>query len=388
MFLRGLKEKRERILALDLLRGTFLIVIFINHIAWSPTLFDFITGRSHLFASAAEGFFAISGILVGYIYGPRILQKTKSTVQQLIRRAGWLYLLSISFTALYTIITLFLPPETVRSQYLHADIWQFLYQTLTLQFTYGWADFLSRYAVLMAFAPLAIWLIARGRAWLVAALSVVVWVLWRDSAFSHFTAWQIVFFIGMIIGYYLPVIEAWFTTHLSQSKRRVLTGSIITLSLTTFIINVILAVLFPILAGEFKPLFSAASYQALLQAIDLRTLADTSLFNRETLEIGRLLIGTLWFSALYLLYRRYEHAIDRFTRGSLQLLGQNSLYVYGLQSFILFMMDIFLDPPESASFLLKTLIAANAVYLVYILTKRRATFTNVRRRLIQRRMES
>lgn len=388
MFLRGLKEKRERILALDLLRGTFLIVIFINHIAWSPTLFDFITGRSHLFASAAEGFFAISGILVGYIYGPRVLKKTKSTVQQLVRRAGWLYLLSISFTTLYTILTLFLPPETIRSQYLHADIWQFLYQTLTLQFTYGWADFLSRYAVLMAFAPLAIWLIAKGRAWLVAALSVAIWVLWRDSTFSHFTAWQIVFFIGMIIGYYLPVIETWFTTHLSQNKRRILAGSIMTLSLVTFVANIILAVLFPILAGEFKSLFSPASYQVLLQAIDLRTLADTTLFNRESLEIGRLLIGTLWFSALYLLYRRYEQAIDTFTRGSLQLLGQNSLYVYGLQSFILFMMDIFLDPPDGASFLLKTLIAANAVYLVYLLTKRRATFANVRRRLIQRRMES
>lgn len=382
MFLQGIREKRERIIALDLLRGTFLVAIFINHMAWAPTLFDFITGQSHLFASAAEGFFVISGTLVGYIYGPRILTQAKSTSVKLFRRAGWLYLLSIGFTTLYTLITLFLPPDTVRSQYLSPSIAEFLFNTLTLQLNYGWADFLSRYAVLMALAPFAIWLVAKGKAWLLAAISILIWLLWRDSPLSHVTAWQLIFMGGIIIGYYLPQIEH-AARSLTKRKQRIAYASMLTISLITFTFSVILTVLLPILAGEFQSLLSPVVYQNILAAIDMRTSWDMTILDKESLEVGRLLIGTLWFSTLYITYRKYEDAINRKTRGVLLLLGTNSLYVYGLQSFILFMMDIFLDPPAGASFILKTLIVANMVYLVYILTRHRAAIKGLRKRVVR-----
>ncbi len=382
MFLQGAREKRERIIALDLLRGTFLVAIFINHMAWTPTLFDFITGQSHLFASAAEGFFAISGILVGYIYGPRILKNVKPTFIKLFKRAGWLYLLSISFTTLYTVITLFLPLDTVRSQYLSPSLADFLFNTLTLQFNYGWADFLSRYAVLMALAPFAIWLVAKGKAWLLAAISIVIWLLWRDSPLSHVTAWQLVFMGGIIIGYYLPQIEH-AARSLSRQTQRIGYASMLTTTLVTFVFSVILTVLLPIIAGEFASALSPAIYQNILTTIDMRTSWDMTIFNKESLEIGRLLIGTLWFSTLYITYRKYEEIINRKTKGALLLLGTNSLYVYGLQSFILFMMDIFLDPPADTSFILKTLIVANMVCLVYVLTRHRASIKGLRKKAIR-----
>lgn len=381
MFLSEVKKKRERIIALDLLRGSFLIAIFVNHIAWSPTLYDFITGQSHLFASAAEGFFAISGILVGYIYGPRILHKTKDTFVKLWKRAGWLYLLSISFTTLYTLITLFLPPDTVRSQFLHANVGEFLFQTLTLQFSYGWADFLSRYALLMAFAPFALWLVAKGKSWLLAIISILVWIVLGPIFYSHFTAWQIIFYFSVIIGFYLPAIEHKFSS-LPQKIRQASLNTLFTISLFTFMVSITMTVVLPIITGEYQYLLPPAVYTAMLEIINFRTSLELTIFDRDTMALGRILIGIIWFSALYIIFRRYEKKIDEKTRGSLLLLGTNSLYVYGLQSFILFMMDIFLDPPNGANIILKTIVVTVAVGLVYLLTYQRSHFKRIRQRTI------
>ncbi len=57
----------KRIRAFDILRGYFLIVILINHIELYPSFFDFFTGRGRLLVSAAEGFFFMSGLLVGMV---------------------------------------------------------------------------------------------------------------------------------------------------------------------------------------------------------------------------------------------------------------------------------------------------------------------------------
>lgn len=379
MFLSEAKQKRERIIALDLLRGTFLVAIFINHIAWSPTLYDFITGQSHLFASAAEGFFAISGVLVGYIYAPRVLKKTRDTFIKLWKRAGWLYLLSVGFTSLYTLITLFLPPDTVRSQFLHPSVGEFLINTLTLQFSYGWADFLSRYALLMAFAPFAVWLVAKGKAWLLALISVVIWILFSHGAYSHFTAWQIIFYIAIIIGYYLPAIER-YATSLPRNIQKAGLTTLFTVASITFVTSVILTVVLPMIAGEYRSVLSPTMFTTITDIIAMRTRLDLSIFDKDTMALGRLIIGVIWFSALYILFRRYEKTIDEKSKGSLLLLGMNSLYVYGLQSFILFMMDIFLDPPDGANIILKTIVVTLAVALVYYLTYQRSHFKRIRQR--------
>ena len=202
--------KRSRILTLDLLRGLFLIIIFADHLAYAPSLFfQFATGTSGHFASAAEGFFAISGILVGYIYGPKILSHTKKIVIKMWQRALLLYGLSVGFTLLYTAWAALLPGGYLRQPNWQGPLTDLLVQSLTLQFHFGWADFLARYAIFMFVAPLAVWLIAKHHAWLVAFVSVVTWALFGHAAgWQIFTAWQVVFMIGIIIGFYLPQIEA------------------------------------------------------------------------------------------------------------------------------------------------------------------------------------
>lgn len=383
MFLGENKQKRERIIALDLLRGTFLVVIFINHIAWYPTFFDILTGRSHLFASAAEGFFAISGVLVGYVYGPRILRKTKETFTHLIRRAGWLYVLAIGFSLLYTTIaSLFLEPGSLREMPPIPDVGTMLYQTFTLQFHFGWADFLSRYAVLMLIAPFVLWLIGKKLWWLVGVISVVVWALFNNSGLNTITSWQLVFFGGIIIGYHLPQIESW-AKSLPKRTKKIAVYSLFSIALLTFAISISLTVIIPTLQGELHTFISPSLNGILLAVINFRAHLDDTIFNKDSLALGRLVIGVIWFASLYILYRQFEKQIDSFTKGSLLILGTNSLFVYGLQAFILFIMDIFLRPTPDATIITKTIVTTVALYILYEVTRRRSEIRNFRKRIIK-----
>lgn len=199
--------RRPRILALDLLRGSFMIAIILDHINWGPSLWHIATGGGQMWVSPAEGFFVISGLLVGYIYAPRMAQSFRAAAKKLWQRAGLLYILAVIFTFAYTIAALSfaadaLPPTWPR------DIGSFIYNTLLMRYAYGWTDFLPRYAVFMAIAPFALWLLTRGYAWLVALVSIVTWAfLHTNPYFLPFSSWGAVFFVGMIAGYYLPTLQ-------------------------------------------------------------------------------------------------------------------------------------------------------------------------------------
>lgn len=380
-------KQRERIIALDLLRGTFLLVIFINHLAWSPSLFSFFTGSSHLLASAAEGFFVISGILIGYIYGPRILKSTKPTIFKLLKRAGWLYILSIGFTLLYSLIAIPLEPDYMRTNLVFEDqfvsVADYLYQIITLQFIFGWADFLARYAVFMVFAPFALWLIAKKYTWLVVTLSAIIWLTLSHSAVNMFASWVIIFFPSIAIGYYLPQIEAWFKSKFKGQKRQTAYGALFLITLVTYVLSILAVTVFPFLYETRAAMFPE-HFQAIMKFfIDTNTSLQSGLFNRDTMGIGRLVIGVVWFWALYIVYRKYEHEINNRTRGFLLLFGTNSLYVYGWSSVLIIATDILLPPVEWRSILLNTMVVSNLVIILYVITRKRRLGKDLRTRIFQ-----
>ena len=140
-----IKLNNPRLLALDLLRGYFMFVIIVNHIGRFPSFYDLFTARGELWVSAAEGFFLISGILIGYVYGPKFLNNMKAVSKKLWLRAGKLYLWSVFFTLFFTFIGLItgLPPGT-KPGLLETNFLNLIYQTLTFRYIYGWADFLLR----------------------------------------------------------------------------------------------------------------------------------------------------------------------------------------------------------------------------------------------------
>ena len=62
-------QRRSRDLALDLLRGYFLVVIMIDHLRYAVNPLYLVSGRQSLWVTAAEGFVLISGFLVGMLRG-------------------------------------------------------------------------------------------------------------------------------------------------------------------------------------------------------------------------------------------------------------------------------------------------------------------------------
>ena len=247
-----------------------------------------------------------------------------------------------------------------RLAWVDQSLWQLLLNTVTLQHTYGLTDFLARYAVFMLFAPAALWLIIKHKAWLLVIGSVITWYVFHErTLFTPYATWQVIFMIAIIIGYYLPVIEAWLRQHLVV--RRVVMWT----AVTTFIIAASWSI-----APNFVMFIGAESLSAgvlqQLQSIELaRQVFIVGYFDKYSLEIGRLAIGCLWFAGLYLIFRKFEAPINKTTKGYLQKLGQYSLLVYCLQAFFIFLMDVTIPIPMWTNIIINTIVNIILVVLIY-----------------------
>ncbi len=369
-FLKNKQLHRERILALDLLRGTFLIVIITTHIAWRPSLFTFAGGGGLLFASAAEGFFAISGLLVGYLYAPRIVKDTKKIFKKIWKRALLLYFLATLFTFFYTAWAVLEPSSPVYQTLYSREPWRFIVDTLTLRYAFGWAEFLNRYALFMFVAPFAVWLIAKGRGWIVAIASFVVWLFLRDiERFLPFSAWQLVFFFGIILGYYLPALEQWFR-HLSRRGQAVLFWSIFASAVSSYLFALWLFVIAPLVLPVGSPVLQLGSQL-------------TAVFDKNHLAPARVVVGVLWFAALYMTYRRFEKQISRGTRGVLEVFGKQSLFVYCLHAFILFAIDLYFRPPLPNMIVWNTIVTFAVLAIIYAAALYHTRITEYGKRLFR-----
>lgn len=368
---------KQRLISLDLLRGLFLCVIITTHIAWAPSLFSLIGGRGQLFASAAEGFFAISGILVGFIYGPRILVATKKVVIKMWKRATVLYILAVGFTFFYTAWAV-LQPDAPKYETIYArDGIRFLVDTFTLRYAFGWADFLTRYAVFMLAAPLVVWLIAKQKAWIVAFGSFFIWFFLRETErFLPFASWQLVFMFGIIIGYYLPQIEAK-CMNINKETRRQFLSVLWLLGSVSFLASIFWILIIPYLAQHY-PAFAETP---LIQSFVTTLQQIMPYFNKEHLDPARVAVGIIWFATLFTFFRVYEERINQLTRGVLDTLGRNSLYVYCLHAFILFFIDMYFRPSSYDSVLANTIVTGVVLWIIYLLTRHRRIFTRIRRKL-------
>lgn len=359
--------KRERIVALDLLRGWFLVIIIIDHLLFFPSLFEFISGRGMLWASAAEGFFIISGMLVGYVYGPRMLAAPRQATQRILKRAGVLYLVSIGLTYLFVWWG-----HLARHSYLKSGLWlnpplrEFLYKTLTLQYSYGWADFLQYYVVFLMAAPLILYLCTKRLAWPVLAVSLELWLL-RNKNFD--LAWQFIFTIGVLVGYYLPAIENRVRqlTHRQQVLgRRLLYGlTFATVALSAMTVRGTGIFRNQQAAGRHFPLWSIHVHNFFEHFLAI----TSPLVDKWTLAPLRLVIALLWFTSLYIFFRRHEALIQRLSHGLLKTLGQQSLFVYGLHSVVIF--AVLIIWPHSVGFVRNSLYTGLVIGLIYSITRYR-----------------
>ena len=340
--------KKSRLETLDHLRGFFIIVIIIDHLSRWPSLLGILTGKALLWVTAAEGFVAISGLLVGYVrgYKNRALP-LKEVSLKLIKRAGLLYLWSIIASIAYVAIIWYVPmkggsPSTPMAV---GDWTTFLVQLVTMQYTFVWVHFLTLYALFLAAAPIAIWLLRQGLAWVVALLSFLLLVL---GWVTHHEAlqWQFLFFIPSIVGFYLHTILNWWHGQ-SSKKRTVIATTTVALTAVTIIISTILA-------------YYAQSFQGFADQVNM-------LFAKESVSLLRAAMAFLWFAGFLFIFYALRRGIAKGFNWLLIPIGTHSLTAYILHGVALIIISSYTI--NEGNVIINTLLGIIAVMIVWGLLK-------------------
>jgi hypothetical protein len=326
-----------------------------------PSVFELFTGRGEMWASAAEGFFMISGLLVGYIYGPRMVRNALAATKKMWKRAFLLYALTVLLTFVFVwwgnLSDIAHVKEGLWTQ---PNIPELIFKSLTFQYYYGWADFLPYYAIFMAWAPLALYAITRGKSWLVLVVSAICWIF-RGQSFEM--SWQLLFMSSMVVGWYMPKIETSVRALKPTLQKRLRVG------LYTSALLLVIASLLTIRVGEVMVHeytgFAALPQLAQSVLLGLDTARDfmTPLIVKWTLEPVRIFAAVVWFAALYVLVRQHEGWIQRRTHGFLKTLGERSLVAYITHAFTIFVLQLVLSGDHG--FLLNTLLSVITIAFVY-----------------------
>lgn len=326
------EKKSTRILSLDLLRGYFLIVIMLNHLHFYPSGLEYITGQSFLYASTAEGFFLLSGIVLGLVRGRKLINRPfREAAAKLLKRAGVLYLTSIILVLIFTLIGWSFggnPHIKYGIIDIHTPFYVVLWKIITMQYIYGWADYLRLYAIFIFFSPLVLWLLRKGRWYIAFLASVGVWLLFPHVSFGSTEltmpiSWQLIFFTGFIIGFYLPKIQAWWH-RLPARVRSIIKVCTWTVAGITIIINAIIV---------FRGFAGVEPFTAINNELGPH-------FNKDRLPLPRLILFSVWFMAFLFLFNTLEKKISRYLGWLLLSFGQNSLYVYTIESFVVFLVMV------------------------------------------------
>jgi enterochelin esterase-like enzyme len=361
-----------RDLRLDFLRGFAVLAMVVDHLGGHSWLYV-LTGGNKFFTSAAEAFIFISGLLVGVVYG-RIVARDgfAAGMRKAFERAGVLYLLTIGVT-----LPLLLVSEALRLPWATgvnvADPLKLVIEVLALHRTYYLIDVMVLYTLLLATAPVALYLLAHGRSALVLALSWGLWLTFQlvpdqvevpwpiaDNYLFHFAAWQVLFFTAMAIGYHRDRVATWFSP---ATQRRLLV-----LSGVGFAGLIVLYRL-----GNSVWTWLAVRSPALLEPDHVLAL----LFGKGDVRPGRLLASLVVFGFFYLLVTVARRPLYRALGWLLLPLGQNALYAYTAHIVLVVLIALvlrawgFLDHPVPW---LNTLLQLAAVLVIWALVRARLFF--------------
>ena len=354
------EKKSSRIFTFDLLRGYFLVAIIINHLAFYPNGLDWWNGRGLLYVSAAEGFFLISGIVLGIVRGSKLIDKPfKFVATILLKRSLQLYVTAIILMLSFTFIGwLFLDNPGLKAGIRPPDenIFRIIWGALTFEYIYGWADYLRLYAIFILFSPIAMWLLRRQLWYVVLAVSIVVWTQFHNSPLgsdelSQVFSWQLIFFAGLIIGFHWNQISNWWC-NLSLTLRKTIIGITVPIAVLTMVANYVVVFGQSALGLPFDPLSTINT-----------TLSPY--FDKESLPVARLALFAVWFGASFWLFHRFEKHIMRWLGWLLVPFGHNSLYVYTLHAVLVFFVHLLIYDPTS-SLILNFILSASAVMLIWL----------------------
>jgi hypothetical protein len=324
------------------MRGYFLVAIIFDHLDFFPNGFDWWSMRGNLFVTTAEGFFFISGLVLGIVRGAKLINEPFQYVTKLLLKRGvQLYLTSAVLVLVFTFIgwEFFSNNPNLKEGIISSgtNVFEIISKTLTFQYFYGWADYLRLYAIFLLVSSLAMWLLRRGRWYILLAANLFFWLLFPSAKevpditqelFQPLT-WQLIFFGGMIIGFHWNNVLDWWRDR-SSIQKHILRASVLGLALITLIWN-------------FLVVFGVQYFD--LHAIGIVADSNYTLyidfFDKERLPLMRIGLFLIWFWAAFYLFRRFEHYIIKCLGWLLLPFGTNSLYVYTVHAFVIFFVHLY-----------------------------------------------
>jgi hypothetical protein len=347
--------RRPRDLALDLLRGYFLVVIMIDHLRFATNPMYLVSGHQALWVTAAEGFVLISGFLVGMLRGHEARTVGLATAtRHLLRRAAILAL----WSALLTIIFRTVSQETgywpdVPNADAPGPLLDYALGAVVLRRTYGDHNLLAAYALFIAAAPLALLAMLRGYTWLVLAVSTALWaaayrynLVWSNSVQADL-CWQLLFMIGVAAGFHHgALVQRWHALAPGARRRLAIAAAVASLA---------------IIVGSLLRLPDHGTALPHLEGLA---------FDRNRLGPARILCAVVLVTSLYGLVRRFEPQLVPTIGRFLVPLGQASLYVYIVQSMMTFVLvDRYQTDPWLAA-----VVSLAMIVLVWIMVKHKFLF--------------
>ena len=341
--------QRKRLATLDLMRGYYVGVLAAIHLDYVPSLLGLVDGRGALLVSEAEGFFMISGLLVGMLrrrdlerYGLR-----RMTLNSW-KRGLQLYIVAVPLTLLFTVIGRLAVAHGHNQVKSGLDRGSsplaVLWHALTFQYTYGWADFLTFYVPMFLAAPLVVWLLSKKLWPLVLALAYVGYWLpshYHTSFYSPFLQWGVYFFVGATAGYHREALRG-LMGRLSPGWNRTVRLLFIAAAALIYAAGIVL-LFHPHLVSSDGMYFD--------------------FFENNRLGVLRPFAAPVSVAGTYFLVRRFEEPIVRTVGKVLIPFGKNSLYVYVAQSFVVFLVPFAFGPH---SFWLNTAFDLSVIAIMWL----------------------
>ena len=358
-----------RDLRIDMLRGFFVFAMIIDHVRGQSPLY-LLTGGNRFYTSAAEGFILTSGLVAGLVYRRMIARDDMGALQKILTRAFTLFLLTIGLTLFFLPVSELLYLPWAQGVDLSNPI-KVVVSILTMHRTYYLVDVMLLYTVLFIVAPLAFVMLARGYAWPVLGGSLAIWGLFQvfpeyaslpwpiaGNYLFDFSAWQLLFFGGLVLGYRQDRIPA-----LGCRETRIaLVVSGIAMALLIIVFFVI----------EMPSGLLSGSAGA---AVDhgVRAWLQDYVFSKVDLRPGRLLASAVTFTFLFMLATHFWAALKKLLGWLLLPLGQHALYAYTAHVVVIAVIAVILKPFNLAATGLgwfNALLQIGAVLAIWLLVRR------------------
>lgn len=369
----------------DFIRGLAMMFVIVNHIH-IPSLYHVFTVEAIGVVTGAEIFVVVSGAVLAYIYRRRIERGGfRDIVAPILKRALKLYGVVVGvnlviyassqiFTQIdHTVLTTFTSgPHTWNLFGDGAPASQVIAGVMGLRYGTSEINVLGLYVILVAIAPLGMWMLHREQC---GALLLISWGVYAiqhlhpvevlpfqsELAFPVLT-WQLLFVHGMAAG--------WHRDRLIEAARNA--------SRTTVAALVLLAAAFSFY-GLNNP------WNEMPFGMRFAVIAEHEFgwvyywfFDRKTLGIGRLINTFLVVGGLYALLTAYWRPLRRWLGGFFVPIGSVTLYVFVIHVF--FVLLVANVPALQQQSLLNNTIAHTLVLLiVWTMVKTRFMFAVIPR---------